>query len=100
MTCVDTPDWNNFSGRSCADYGATWCFGGAARPGHEWTMGATFNFPEQHCCACGKPYTTAAARAALPLPIAPPIDAPFEDARIGDDLLEEIAGRQLADVDA
>ena len=28
------------------------------------------------------------------------IDAPFEDARIGDDLLEEIAGRQLADVDA
>ena len=63
MTCVDTPDWNNFSGRSCADYGATWCFGGAARPGHEWTLGATFNFPEQHCCACGKPYTTAAARA-------------------------------------
>ena len=53
MTCVDTPDWNNFSGRSCADYGATWCFGGAARPGHEWTMGATFNFPEQNCCACG-----------------------------------------------
>ena len=28
------------------------------------------------------------------------IDAPFEDARVGDDLLEEIAGRQLADVDA
>jgi superfamily II DNA/RNA helicase len=28
------------------------------------------------------------------------IEAPFEDARIGDDLLEEIAGRQLADVDA
>ena len=79
MTCVDTPDWNNFSGRSCADYGATWCFGGAARPGHEWTLGATFNFPEQHCCACGKPYTTAAARAALPKPIAPPIDAPFEE---------------------
>ena len=79
MTCVDTPDWNNFSGRSCADYGATWCFGGAARPGHEWTMGATFNFPEQHCCACGKPFTTAAARAALPVAIAPPIDAPFEE---------------------
>lgn len=28
------------------------------------------------------------------------IEAPFEDARIGDDVLEEIAGRQLADVDA
>lgn len=28
------------------------------------------------------------------------IDAPFEDARVGDDLLEEIAGRQLANVDA
>jgi len=28
------------------------------------------------------------------------IEAPFEDARVGDDLLEEIAGRQLADVDA
>lgn len=28
------------------------------------------------------------------------IEAPFEEARIGDDLLEEIAGRQLADVDA
>ncbi|MBB4140442.1 DEAD/DEAH box helicase [Microbacterium invictum] len=28
------------------------------------------------------------------------IDAPFEDARIGDDVLEELSGRQLADVDA
>lgn len=28
------------------------------------------------------------------------IEAPFEDAGIGDDVLEEIAGRQLADVDA
>ncbi|MBN9215247.1 MAG: RNA helicase [Microbacterium sp. SCN 70-200] len=28
------------------------------------------------------------------------IDAPFEDARPGDDLIEELAGRQLADVDA
>ncbi|MFT4280337.1 DEAD/DEAH box helicase [Microbacterium sp.] len=28
------------------------------------------------------------------------IDAPFEDARPGDDVLEELAGRQLADVDA
>ncbi len=28
------------------------------------------------------------------------IDAPFEEARIGDDVLEEIAGRQLANVDA
>ena len=64
MTCVDTPDWNNFSGRSCADYGATWCFGGAARPGHEWTLGATFNNPEQHCCACGKPHDGGGARGA------------------------------------
>ncbi|MGV9195386.1 DEAD/DEAH box helicase [Microbacterium sp. MC2] len=28
------------------------------------------------------------------------IDAPFDEARLGDDLLEELAGRQLADVDA
>ncbi|MET0296382.1 MAG: DEAD/DEAH box helicase, partial [Microbacterium sp.] len=28
------------------------------------------------------------------------IEAPFEDARIGDDVLEEIAGRQLSNVDA
>ncbi|WP_336632350.1 MULTISPECIES: DEAD/DEAH box helicase [unclassified Microbacterium] len=27
------------------------------------------------------------------------IDAPFDDVRVGDDLLEEISGRQLADVD-
>ena len=28
------------------------------------------------------------------------IDAPFDEARIGDDVLEEITGRQAANVDA
>jgi len=28
------------------------------------------------------------------------IDAPFDEARLGDDLIEELAGRQAANVDA
>ncbi|MDF2562544.1 MAG: helicase, partial [Microbacterium sp.] len=28
------------------------------------------------------------------------IDAPFDDVRPGDDILEEVSGRQLANVDA
>ena len=52
--CSDTPSFDNGSGKSCADYAAAWCEGGAFRTGANWTSGAAFGFPERHCCACGK----------------------------------------------
>ncbi|KAL1530954.1 hypothetical protein AB1Y20_001845 [Prymnesium parvum] len=52
--CVDTPDWHNPRGKSCADYAAFYCEGGDFKPGHSWVGGEAFGFPEDHCCACGK----------------------------------------------
>ena len=53
--CADDDAWDNFSGKRCADYSAEWCSAGGFHVGAEWTGGAQFNFPERHCCACGKP---------------------------------------------
>ena len=83
--CQDDADWNNYSGKRCADYSAeSWCNGAGFSIGAEWTGGEQvlpmththtcthlthahphrserahtavrqFNFPEHHCCACGK----------------------------------------------
>eukprot|EP00316_Scyphosphaera_apsteinii_P016693 CAMPEP_0119318564 /NCGR_PEP_ID=MMETSP1333-20130426/46800_1 /TAXON_ID=418940 /ORGANISM="Scyphosphaera apsteinii, Strain RCC1455" /LENGTH=195 /DNA_ID=CAMNT_0007324773 /DNA_START=88 /DNA_END=673 /DNA_ORIENTATION=+ len=54
-SCVDSPDWQNFSGKTCADYANEWCAGDTFRVGMEWTSGGQFNYPEQNCCVCGKP---------------------------------------------
>lgn len=51
--CQDTPDWQNGQGGGCASY-ASFCANGAAKPGQQWMLGSRFNFPEKHCCVCGK----------------------------------------------
>eukprot|EP00808_Paulinella_micropora_P007749 g81599.t1 len=54
--CVDTPSWSNGVQQTCASYITYgWCRNGAAVPGLEWTLGAGFLYPEENCCACGKP---------------------------------------------
>ena len=52
--CSDTPGWTNPHGFGCSVYDVYWCAGGKARPGQAWTLGKVFEFPEAHCCACGK----------------------------------------------
>ena len=51
--CTDTTPWDNNSGKGCIDY-AAFCSDGAVRTGAEWSLGPRFNFPELHCCVCGK----------------------------------------------
>ena len=50
--CVDD-SWDNGRGKNCADY-AAWCVGGKIREGAGWAAGRDYNYPERHCCACGK----------------------------------------------
>ena len=52
--CVDTQDWSNKYGKTCADYDGTWCSGGTHMPNAKWAMGIEYGLPEDHCCACGK----------------------------------------------
>ena len=41
--CVDTPLWDNHSGRRCADYAREgWCRSGSFVPAFKWTGGAQF----------------------------------------------------------
>jgi len=55
ITCTDTPNFNNGYGGGCGSYAKYgWCENGAAKPGLEWTLGATFKYPERNCCVCGK----------------------------------------------
>eukprot|EP00929_Paragymnodinium_shiwhaense_P088626 TRINITY_DN4892_c0_g1_i9.p1 TRINITY_DN4892_c0_g1~~TRINITY_DN4892_c0_g1_i9.p1 ORF type:complete len:252 (-),score=13.06 TRINITY_DN4892_c0_g1_i9:268-1023(-) len=54
--CVDTLGWKNPYRFSCEGYVFKgWCANGGAVPGMEWALGADFDYPETHCCACGKP---------------------------------------------
>merc|ERR1711935_677212 len=49
-SCTDTPNWSNGHGYSCTDYESKgWCCGQGACPGQEWTLGATYNHPENNC---------------------------------------------------
>jgi hypothetical protein len=51
--CADTPAWDNGKGLNCAHYvQLSYCRGGLVL--QNWTVGASFNFPERHCCLCGK----------------------------------------------
>ena len=54
--CVDTPDWSNSNTwkSGCEEYNIRFCDKGKARPGMEWSLGSTWNFPENNCCSCGK----------------------------------------------
>ena len=53
-TCSDTPDWTNPHGWGCAWYDALWCEDGGYRPGQAFALGKRFDYPEVHCCSCGK----------------------------------------------
>lgn len=51
--CEDTAGWKDKRGKTCRDY-QTWCADGTFRAGAEWAAGKAFNFPEEHCCVCGR----------------------------------------------
>jgi len=53
--CQDTADWKNTANLGCDEYAKNgWCANGAPVAGQEWTLGNTWNYPERHCCVCGK----------------------------------------------
>jgi len=60
-TTGDTPGWTNGYGYDCASYASRWCANGGARSGQEWTLGATYAFPENNCVVCVKSATATAA---------------------------------------
>ena len=54
--CEDNTTWRNRYGIGCAGYEAEGhCVAGAFAIGHAWSGGEGFQFPERHCCACGRP---------------------------------------------
>ena len=54
-SCEDDALWKNPYGHDCAGYVEKgWCADGEAMPGQQWTLGAVYNHPEDHCCQCGK----------------------------------------------
>lgn len=69
--CIDTPGWSNGAkqcfenggnsiedcietGWTCKGYEKLWCWGGGPKANKSFALGLAFNFPEKHCCACGK----------------------------------------------
>jgi len=53
MTCTDTPGFVNAFGGTCAKFvNEGHCANGGMVAGHEWAAGASFGYPERHCCAC------------------------------------------------
>ena len=71
LGCFDTLGWTNGArnckdreglgnngcteaGYTCETYGNRWCWGGGPNANNNWTLGSMNNFPEKHCCACGK----------------------------------------------
>ena len=53
--CKDTQGWHNHKGMDCSKYAKLgYCDLGAVSEGREWAVGRTFNYPERHCCSCGK----------------------------------------------
>ena len=76
--CHDTPGWHNQYDKDCASYLAEGrCGGKGFLPHEEWSGGEEFRFPENHCCACGKPTDHP------PPPPAPPKPPPCFDAPLG-----------------
>ena len=71
IACANTPGWTNgaksckkdhgLGNNGCTDTGFTceryediWCWGGGPKADKKWTLGPAYNFPENHCCSCGK----------------------------------------------
>ena len=53
--CEDDPTFRNRYGLDCGGYEAEGhCANGAFAAGHEWAGGAAFQWPERHCCVCGR----------------------------------------------
>ena len=67
--CTDAPGWRNPYGRGCRDYARRapasaegdsspaaggWCEGGRLKSSSRWAGGARYDWPERHCCACGR----------------------------------------------
>lgn len=52
--CQDTEDWNNGYDRGCSVYDELYCKDQMARPGQSFALGRKYNYPERHCCSCGK----------------------------------------------
>ena len=56
--CEDDSGWDNNHGKTCADYVSFgWCVDGeeSSNTGLPYsTLGAQHNYPENHCCECGK----------------------------------------------
>ena len=64
LGCSDTPNFLSTKGLSCNRYFEHgYCVNGSVPNEYKWTVGAKYDFPEKHCCACGK---AAAAPAAAP----------------------------------
>ena len=52
---MDSADWDSGYGVDCEGYESNeWCLNGRAVAGKEWLLGATYNYPEDNCCVCGK----------------------------------------------
>ena len=52
--CEDTRCWHNGKGMGCVAYAKAYCASGKFRKGREGMAGENQNFPERHCCLCGK----------------------------------------------
>ena len=52
--CVDNDQWHNLFGFDCTHYTEYVCENGTTRPGWEGSLGSTYNYPENNCCACRK----------------------------------------------
>jgi hypothetical protein len=52
-SCISTAGWTNGAGPDCGLYQHEgWCEDGQVV--QQWTVGASFNYPEKNCCICGK----------------------------------------------
>ena len=70
---IDTPGWENGYSKNCTVYALDLCVNGGARPGSEWTLGATYRFPEKNCVVCGKEKIVDTSKPDLYLMISPPL---------------------------
>ena len=53
--CTDDTHFSNGHGMGCVDYQKQgYCKDGSVTPGHDWTMGKRYHYPECACCICGK----------------------------------------------
>jgi len=59
--CQDTLGWSNSFHRNCGVYDQLYCMNAMALPGSEYSLGSKYNYPEQHCCSCGKEVVLMAA---------------------------------------